>query len=285
MNWLSVDKYIKEALLEDSPYGDVTTEAIVSSNSRATVDLIAKEEGVIAGIDVFKRVFYILGGTEVELYIEDGQKVQVGQIIGKVTGNTGSVLTGERVALNYLQRMSGIATLTNKFVTKLNEANSVYGSHTRLLDTRKTTPNMRIFEKYAVKVGGGCNHRFNLSDGVLIKDNHIAAAGGIKEAITLLKEKSPFVRKIEVETETMEQVKQAIDAGADIIMLDNMNVATMKEAVELIGGRAETEASGNVTLDTIEKIASTGVDYISTGAVTHSFKVLDLSMKNLVNIG
>lgn len=275
MNWLLADGIIKKALEEDIQFGDITTDSIVKSGQKAAVDLIAKEDGIIAGIEVFKRVFHILGDAEVKLYIQDGEEVKKGDKLGEILGDTRTLLSGERVALNFLQRMSGIATLTKKFVKKLEETN------VKLLDTRKTTPNMRIFEKYAVKVGGGTNHRFGLNDGVLIKDNHIDAAGGIKNAIDLVRKNAPFVRKIEVEVETLTELKEALACSADIIMLDNMDIETLKASVEIINGRAETEASGNVTLDTIDSIAKTGVNFISTGSLTHSFKVLDLSMKNL----
>ena len=278
MNSLIIDEIIVNALKEDGAYDDITTNSIMTSSSRSTVDLIAKEEGIIAGLEVFKRVFQILGDVEVEFLAKDGDLVKYGQVLAKITGSTYSVLSGERTALNLLQRMSGIASLTNKFVEKLK------GTKAKLLDTRKTTPNLRILEKYAVKVGGGENHRYNLSDGVMLKDNHIAAAGGIKNAVELARKSVSFVKKIEVETETLEQVKEALTAKADIIMLDNMNIEKMKEALKIIDGAALTEASGNVNLDTIREIAETGVDYISTGYITHSFKVLDLSMKNLVTI-
>lgn len=275
MNWLIVDNIIKEALNEDCPFGDVTTEAIVDKDSTCTVDLISKEEGIIAGIEVFSRVYHILQDVEVTFFIKEGERVKKNQIIGKIKGNTRKVLIGERVALNLIQRLSGIATLTNKFISKLEN------TKTKLLDTRKTTPNLRILEKYAVSIGGGNNHRFNLSDGILIKDNHIDAAGGIKEAVFKAREYAPFVRKIEVEVETLNEVKEALQCGVDIIMLDNMDIDTLKEAVSLIGNRAKTEASGNVTLDNIEEIAKTGVNYISSGYITHSYKAFDLSMKNL----
>lgn len=278
MNWLIVDKIIREALEEDISYGDMTTNSIVDSKSRSEIDLLAKEEGIIAGLEVFKRVFQILGEVDVKFFVIDGDRVNKGQLIGKITGSTRNILTGERTALNILQRLSGIATLTGKFVEKLKETN------TKLLDTRKTTPNMRMLEKYAVLVGGGSNHRFNLSDGILIKDNHIDAAGGIKNAVEKVRKTAPFVRKVEVETETLEEVQEALDAKADIIMLDNMSIETVKKAINLINKRATTEISGNITLDNIEAVAHTGVDYISTGAVTHSYKVLDLSMKNLKNL-
>ncbi|KYH34232.1 putative nicotinate-nucleotide pyrophosphorylase [Clostridium tepidiprofundi DSM 19306] len=275
MNWLVVDDILLRGLKEDNLYGDITTDTIISDDSICSVDIIVKENGVIAGLEVFRRVFILLGKVDVEFYVNDGDKVEKSQVIGKIKGNTRNVLTGERLALNLLQRMSGIATVTRQYV------NEVKGTKARVLDTRKTTPNLRIFEKYAVKVGGGCNHRFNLSDGVLIKDNHIAAAGGIKQAIALARNNVSFVRKIEVEVESIEQVIEALEAGADIIMLDNMDNNTMKEAVSIINGRALVEASGNVSLETIKGIAETGVDFISVGKLTHSYKSLDISMKNL----
>ena len=240
------------------------------------VDLICKQDGVIAGLDVFTRVFTLLDPeTVVELYCKDGEKVKNGQLMGKVTGDIRVLLSGERVALNYLQRMSGIATYTHSVAELLKE------SKTKLLDTRKTTPNMRIFEKYAVRVGGGYNHRYNLSDGVLLKDNHIGAAGGVKEAVRMAKEYAPFVRKIEVEVENLDMVKEAVEAGADIIMLDNMTTEEMQEAIAVIDGRAETECSGNVTKENIGRLTELGVDYISSGALTHSAPILDISLKNL----
>lgn len=274
MNWLLVEENVKRALNEDLQYGDITTESVVLDHKIAKVDIIAKEKGVIAGTEVFKMVFKILGDVEVDFSVNDGEEVEKGQYFGQVSGDAKKILMGERVALNYMQRMCGIATLTREFVERLE------GTKVKLLDTRKTTPNMRIFEKYAVKVGGGTNHRFGLNDGVMIKDNHIEAAGGIKNAVSLARKNSPFVRKIEVEVESIEQLKEALETKADIIMLDNMDIKTLKEAVKLIDNRAEVEASGNVTLDNIREIAKTGVDFISTGAVTHSFKVLDISMKN-----
>lgn len=278
MNYLIVDKIIKDALLEDIPNEDITTNSIIGEESLSTVDLLCKEEGIIAGLLVFKRVFEILEGVEVKLYKKDGDKVYPKEKIAFLKGSTRNILLGERIALNLLQRMSGIATLTNKFVSKLN------GSKTKLLDTRKTTPNLRILEKYSVKIGGGCNHRFNLSDGVMLKDNHISAAGGIKNAVKLARDNASFVRKIEVEVESLEMVKEALEAKADIIMLDNMTLDMASEAIELIGDKALTEFSGNVNLDTIEEIGKIGVDYVSVGALTHSAKILDLSMKNLKNI-
>lgn len=275
MNWLIIDELLKSAINEDALYGDITTTSIVDTNSKCQVDLIVKQDGVIAGLEVFKRVFEILGGVETKLMVSDGAFVRKAQIIGVLKGSTQSVLIGERLALNLLQRMSGIATTTQVLVAQL------AGTQTQLLDTRKTTPNLRMLEKYAVKVGGGCNHRFNLSDGVLIKDNHIGAAGGISNAVTKVKQNVSFVRKIEVETESIGQVQEALDAGADIIMLDNMSIDQMKEAVALIGNRALTEASGNVSEKNIREIASTGVNYISVGMLTHSVQALDISMKNL----
>lgn len=274
MNWLLVEENVKRALNEDLQYGDITTESVVLDHKIAKVDIIAKEKGVIAGTEVFKMVFKILGDVEVDFSVSDGDQVEKGQHFGQVSGDAKKILMGERVALNYMQRMCGIATLTREFVGRLE------GTKVKLLDTRKTTPNMRIFEKYAVKVGGGTNHRFGLNDGVMIKDNHIEAAGGIKNAVSLARKNSPFVRKIEVEVESIEQLNEALEAKADIIMLDNMDIKALKEAVKLIDNRAEVEASGNVTLDNIREIAETGVDFISTGSVTHSFKVLDISMKN-----
>ncbi|WP_294405343.1 carboxylating nicotinate-nucleotide diphosphorylase [uncultured Clostridium sp.] len=278
MNYLAVDKIIKNALLEDIPDEDISTNCVVDEKSMSTVDLICKEEGIIAGLGVFKRVFEILGDVYVELYKEDGDKVLPKEKIGFLKGNTRKILMGERTALNLLQRMSGIATLTDRFVQEIKHTKA------KLLDTRKTTPNLRMLEKYSVRIGGGCNHRFNLSDGVMLKDNHISAAGGVMKAVRMAKEQSSFVRKIEVETESIEMVKEALQAGADIIMLDNMDLKTAEEAVGLINGQALIEFSGNVDLSNIKKAAETGVDYISVGALTHSSKILDLSMKNLKNI-
>jgi nicotinate-nucleotide pyrophosphorylase (carboxylating) len=276
MNWLVVDKIIEDALKEDSIYCDITTSAIVSPTSKCTVDLISKEEGIIAGLPVFQRVFSILGDVDIQFFVTDGDRVEAGQTIGNIKGSTNNILTGERIALNLLQRMSGIATITNKAVQL------VKGTNTKILDTRKTTPNLRIIEKYAVVVGGGHNHRFSLSDGVLIKDNHIDAAGGIKEAVNKVRSNVSFVRKIEVEVENLDEVKEALEARADIIMLDNMGTETMADAVKLINNKSITEASGNMSLDNIREVAETGVDYISLGMLTHSVKALDISMKNLV---
>lgn len=273
---LQADHLILEALKEDISSEDVTTNAVMKEAVTGEVDLICKQDGVIAGLEVFKRVFYLLDEkVETELFCKDGDEVKNGQLLGKVTGDIRVLLSGERVALNYLQRMSGIATYTHSVAALLE------GSKTKLLDTRKTTPNMRIFEKYAVRVGGGFNHRYNLSDGVLLKDNHIGAAGSVTKAVKMAKEYAPFVRKIEVEVENLDMVKEAVDAGADIIMLDNMSVEEMQEVVRIIDGRAETECSGNVTKENIENLTAIGVDYISSGALTHSAPILDISLKNL----
>lgn len=273
---LNVDHLIMQALQEDITSEDITTNAVMREAKQGEVDLICKEDGVIAGLPVFERVFVLLDPeTSVEFFVKDGDNVKRGQLMGKVYGDIRVLLSGERVALNYLQRMSGIATYTRQIASLLE------GSKTRLLDTRKTTPNMRIFEKYAVRVGGGCNHRYNLSDGILLKDNHIGAAGSVKKAVEMAKEYAPFVRKIEIEVEDLDMVKEAVEAGADIIMLDNMSPEMMKEAIALIGGRAETECSGNVTRENVDRLVSVGVDYISSGALTHSSPILDISMKNL----
>ncbi len=273
---LNVDHLIKEALQEDISSEDVTTNAVMKEAVTGEVQLICKQDGVVAGLDVFRRVFEILDeNVKIDFYCKDGDEVKKGELMGVVTGDIRALLSGERVALNYLQRMSGIATYTHS-VAKLLE-----GTKTKLLDTRKTTPNMRIFEKYAVRVGGGYNHRYNLSDGVLLKDNHIGAAGSVKKAVQMAKEYAPFVRKIEVEVENLDMVREAADAGADIIMLDNMSPEDMKEAIRIIDGRAETECSGNVTKENIDRLTSLGVDYISSGALTHSAPVLDISLKNL----
>lgn len=273
---LNADKLIMQALEEDITSEDITTNAVMRHPQQGEVQLLCKQDGVIAGLDVFKRVFELLDETtEVVFYVKDGDAVKKGDLLAVVKGDIRVLLSGERTALNYLQRMSGIATYTRSI------ADLLKGSKTKLLDTRKTTPNNRIFEKYAVKVGGGYNHRYNLSDGVLLKDNHIGAAGGVKEAVTMAKEYAPFVRKIEVEVENLDMVREAVEAGADIIMLDNMTPEMMKEAVELIAGRAQTECSGNITKKNIAKILETGVDFVSSGALTHSAPILDISMKNL----
>lgn len=273
---MNADELILLALKEDITSEDITTNAVMRQKKMGEVELLCKQTGVIAGLDVFARVFQLLDpDTEVEFYAKDGDRVEKGQLLGLVKGDIRVLLSGERTALNYLQRMSGIATYTREI------ADLLKGSKTKLLDTRKTTPNMRIFEKYAVKAGGGYNHRYNLSDGILLKDNHISAAGGVKNAIKMAKEYAPFVRKIEIETENLDMVKEAVEAGADIIMLDNMTPEEMQEAVAFIDGRAQTECSGNVTRENIEKVISVGVDYISSGALTHSAPILDLSLKNL----
>ena len=273
---MQADELIMMALREDITSEDVSTNAVMPEAQQGTVDLIAKEDGVIAGLQVYARVFTLLDDkTEIEFFCKDGDQVKNGQLLAKVNGDIRVLLSGERVALNYLQRMSGIATYTREV------AGLLEGSSLTLLDTRKTTPNCRVFEKYAVRVGGGCNHRYNLSDGVLLKDNHIGAAGSVAKAVAMAKAYAPFVRKIEIEVETLDQVKEAVEAGADIIMLDNMTPEQMKEAVALIDGRAETECSGNVTKENIAKIRDVGVDYVSSGALTHSAPILDISMKNL----
>ena len=273
---MQADQLIRMALQEDITSEDVSTNAVMPTATKGTVDLIAKEDGVVAGLEIYARVFTILEATtEIDLHCKDGDEVKKGELMATVTGDIRVLRSGERVALNYLQRMSGIATYTRQV------ADLLEGSGVTLLDTRKTTPNCRIFEKYAVRVGGGCNHRYNLSDGVLLKDNHIGAAGSIKNAIQMAKAYAPFVRKIEIEVETLEQVKEAVDAGADIIMLDNMTPDTMRQAVELIDGRAQTECSGNITKENIARIREIGVDFVSSGALTHSAPILDISMKHL----
>ena len=273
---LQADTLIRMALQEDITSEDVSTNAVMPEAVKGTVDLIAKENGIVAGLDVYARVFHILDeNTEIQFFCKDGDAVKNGDLMATVTGDIRVLLSGERVALNYLQRMSGIATYTRQV------ANLLEGSNVTLLDTRKTTPNCRVFEKYAVRVGGGCNHRYNLSDGVLLKDNHIGAAGSITKAIEMAKAYAPFVRKIEIEVETLEQVKEAVEAGADIIMLDNMTPEVMKQAVELIDGRAQTECSGNITKENIARIREIGVNFVSSGALTHSAPILDISMKHL----
>lgn len=272
---INADELIKSALREDITSEDVTTNAVFREKVLGKVQLICKQDGIICGLPVFERTFKILDEeTKIEYFAKEGDEVKKGELLAEVTGDMRVLLSGERTALNFLQRMSGIATYTSKTVKLLK-------GKVKLLDTRKTTPNMRIFEKYAVKVGGGCNHRYNLSDGILLKDNHISAAGGITRAVKLAKEYAPFVRKIEVEVENLEMCREAVEAGADIIMLDNMTPEEMKKAVKMIDGRALTECSGNVTLETVEKILDCGVDYVSSGALTHSAPILDLSLKNL----
>jgi nicotinate-nucleotide pyrophosphorylase (carboxylating) len=273
---LNVDHLIQLALQEDISSEDVTTNAVMPEAKPGEVELLCKEDGIIAGLEIFERVFKLLDEkTEVEFFAKDGDEVKVGQRLAGVRGDIRVLLSGERTALNYLQRMSGIATYTHSVAALLE------GSKTRLLDTRKTTPNMRIFEKYAVRIGGGYNHRYNLSDGVLLKDNHIGAAGGVKEAVKMAQDYAPFVRKIEVEVENLDMVREAVEAGADIIMLDNMSHDMMKEAIAIIDGRAKTECSGNVTKENIKNIVDLGVDFVSSGALTHSAPILDVSLKNL----
>jgi len=273
---LNIDDLILLALKEDISSEDITTNSILKSNILGKGDLIAKEDGILAGIEIFQRVFKLLDkNLEFKMNFKDGDRLKNGEIIGEVKGDLRVILSGERVALNYLQHMSGIATYTNDMVKLLE------GTNIKLIDTRKTTPNMRIFEKYAVKVGGGYNHRYNLSDGVLIKDNHIAVAGSIKKAVEMARKYVSFVKKIEVEVENLNMVKEAIEVKADIIMLDNMDEFTMEKAVKLIDGRAKTECSGNITRENILKISKCGVDFVSSGAITHSASTLDISLKNL----
>ena len=273
---LNADDLILNALKEDITSEDISTNSVMRQYQLGEVELICKQDGVIAGLEVFKRVFKLLDAdTKIEFSVKDGDKVKNGHKLGVIRGDIRVLLSGERTALNFLQRMSGIATYTRTI------ADMLEGTNTKLLDTRKTTPGMRVFEKYAVKVGGGYNHRFNLSDGILLKDNHIGAAGGVKEAVAMAKEYAPFVRKIEIEVENLEMLKEALEAGADIIMLDNMSIEDMKKAVELCAGKAETECSGNVTRENVVKLTDIGVNYISSGALTHSSPILDLSLKNL----
>lgn len=276
---INVDDYIINTLKEDITSEDVSTNAVMPENKQGKADLICKQDGIVCGLDVFERTFKILDDTSrFEANFKDGDFVKKGDLIGVIYGDVKAILSGERTALNYLQRMSGIATMTREYVNELK------GYKTVLLDTRKTTPNMRPFEKHAVKVGGATNHRYNLSDGVLLKDNHIGAAGSVTKAIKMAKAYAPFVRKIEIETETLEQVKEALDAGADIIMLDNMDNDTMRKAVEMIGDKAQTECSGNVTKERLKEIAEIGVDFVSCGALTHSAMIMDVSLKNLTTI-
>lgn len=276
---INVDDYIINTLKEDITSEDVSTNAVMPENKQGKADLICKQDGIVCGLDVFERTFKILDDTSrFEANFKDGDFVKKGDLIGVIYGDVKAILSGERTALNYLQRMSGIATMTREYVNELKGYKAV------LLDTRKTTPNMRPFEKHAVKVGGATNHRYNLSDGVLLKDNHIGAAGSVTKAIEMAKAYAPFVRKIEIETETLEQVKEALDAGADIIMLDNMDNDTMRKAVEMIGDKAQTECSGNVTKERLKEIAEIGVDFVSCGALTHSAMIMDVSLKNLTTI-
>ena len=275
----NIDRLIISALQEDISHEDITTNAVIKEYSKGRAKLICKEDGVIAGLKVFERVFLLLDNKiKIDHYFHDGDTVKENDTAALVEGDIRAILSGERTALNFIQRMSGIATHTRKIVKLLD------GSGIKLLDTRKTTPNNRIFEKYAVRVGGGHNHRFNLSGGIMLKDNHIAAAGGVKQAVASAREYAPFVHKIEVEVEDLEMVKEAVEAKADIIMLDNMNVEEMKKAVEFIAGRAETECSGNVTIENIPMIRETGIDYISSGAITYNSSILDLSLKELERI-
>lgn len=275
----NVDEYIWNTLKEDITSEDVSTNAVMPENKQGKAELICKQDGIICGLDIFKRTFELLDDTSrFEANFKDGDSVKKGDLLGVIYGDIKAILSGERTALNYLQRMSGIATMTREYADELK------GYKTTLLDTRKTTPNMRPFEKYAVTVGGGKNHRYNLSDGVLLKDNHIGAAGSVTKAIEMARAYAPFVRKIEIETETLEQVQEALDAGADIIMLDNMDNETMKKAVEMIGSRAQTECSGNVTKERLREIAEIGVDFVSCGALTHSAMIMDVSLKNLTLI-
>ena len=276
---INVDDYIINTLKEDITSEDVSTNAVMPENKNGKADLICKQDGIVCGLDVFERTFKILDdNSHFEANFKDGDAVKKGDLIGVIYGDIKAILSGERTALNYLQRMSGIATMTREYV------NELAGYKTVLLDTRKTTPNMRPFEKHAVTVGGATNHRYNLSDGVLLKDNHIGAAGSVTKAIKMAKAYAPFVRKIEIETETLDQVQEAIDAGADIIMLDNMDNDTMRKAVEMIGGRAETECSGNVNKARLKEIAEIGVDFVSCGALTHSAPIMDVSLKNLATL-
>lgn len=276
---LNIDRIILQALREDITSEDITTNSVMPEYQLGEVELICKQDGVLAGLEVFKRVFELLdSSTTFDMQVKDGDMVKKGQLLGTIKGDIRVLLEGERTALNYLQRMSGIATYTHSIAVLFE------GSKTKLLDTRKTTPNMRVFEKYAVKVGGGYNHRFNLSDGILLKDNHIGAAGGVKEAVHMAQEYAPFVRKIEVECENLQMVSEAVEAGADIIMLDNMDKETMKEAIRMIDGRAKTECSGNVTKENVANLIDLGVDYVSSGALTHSAPIMDLSLKNLHRI-
>lgn len=276
---INVDEYLLNTLKEDITSEDVSTNAVMPEDKQGKADLICKQDGIICGLDIFKRTFELLDPTSCfEANFKDGDKVKKGDLLGVIYGDIKAILSGERTGLNYLQRMSGIATITREYMDELK------GYSTTLLDTRKTTPNMRPFEKYAVTVGGATNHRYNLSDGVLLKDNHIGAAGSITKAVKMAKAYAPFVRKIEVETETLEQVQEALDAGADIIMLDNMDNETMKKAVAVIDGKAQTECSGNVTKERLKEIAEIGVDFVSCGALTHSAPIMDISLKNLTPI-
>ncbi|MCL2839545.1 MAG: carboxylating nicotinate-nucleotide diphosphorylase [Defluviitaleaceae bacterium] len=273
MNYVFVDEIIKRAFAEDFPYGDITSESLIDPCTMLDAALVCKEDGVIAGIEVFERVYALLGDVTCQFFYKDGETIRHNQKIAKITGNAINLLKGERIALNFIQRLSGIASMTRKYTEALS------GCHTKLLDTRKTTPGMRYLEKYAVTIGGGVNHRFSLSDGILIKDNHIVAVGGIKPAVEKARSLHGFVRKIEVEVETLEMVKEALEAGADIIMLDNMDIDTMKKAVALIDGRAMTECSGNINFNRLQALNGIGLDFISCGSLTHSYSSLDISLR------
>ncbi len=275
MNYLIIDKIINEALIEDGVFDDITTKYICKEGEKAKVDIIFKEEGILCGTKVFKRVFEILGKISVEFFFNEGDYINKGTIVGRVEGEASGVLSGERVALNLLQRMCGISTITNNIVKELD------GSNIKIADTRKTTPNLRYIEKYAVKIGGGMNHRYNLTDMAMIKDNHIKAAGSITNAINCVRKGSPIVKKVEVECESIADVKEAVEGKADIIMLDNMDYTMMKEACEIIGDKAYIEVSGNITIEKIKSLKDLNIHYFSSGALTHSVKALDISMKNL----
>lgn len=278
MNFLIIDDIIKSALIEDGVCDDITTSSILTGKEKASCDIIFKEDGILCGNHVFKRVFEILGEVKVEFYFEEGTAIKNKTIVGKLTGSTAKILSGERVALNLLQKMCGIASTTNKIVKKLE------GTNIKIADTRKTTPNLRYIEKYSVKAGGGMNHRYNLSDMAMIKDNHIKAAGGITKAVKAIRDNHPFVKKIEVECESIVEVREALEAKADIIMLDNMDYNTMEEAVGIINKKAIIEVSGNITEENITKLRTLDIDYLSSGSLTHSVKAIDISMKNLIDL-
>ena len=278
MNFLIIDDIIKNALIEDGAFDDITTNSILNGNEQGTCDVIFKEDGILCGIEVFKRVFYIMGEVEVSFLFEEGTFIKKGSLVGKLKGSCAKILSGERVALNLLQKMSGIASTTFNIVTELKDTNI------KIADTRKTTPNLRYLEKYAVTVGGGINHRYNLSDMAMIKDNHIKAAGSITNAVNAIRASHPFVKKIEVESESIDEVKEALNAKSDIIMLDNMDYETMKTATSLIGDKAIVEVSGNITIEKIKNLKDLKIDYFSSGALTHSVIATDISMKNLIRI-
>ena len=278
MNFLIIDDIIKNALIEDGAFDDITTNSILNGNEQGTCDIIFKEDGILCGIEVFKRVFYIMGEVEVSFLFEEGTFIKKGSLVGKLKGSCAKILSGERVALNLLQKMSGIASTTFNIVTELKDTNI------KIADTRKTTPNLRYLEKYAVTVGGGINHRYNLSDMAMIKDNHIKAAGSITNAVNAIRASHPFEKKIEVECESIDEVKEALSAKSDIIMLDNMDYETMKTATSLIGDKAIVEVSGNITIEKIKNLKDLKIDYFSSGALTHSVIATDISMKNLIRI-